>query len=368
MRPLAGIRVVEAASYVSGPYASLLLADLGADVIKVEPPRGDPMRRFGVVDAGGTGFAFTNINRNKRSQVVDLKTPEGFKAFQEMLVETDILITNWRPQVGERLGLADLNRRYPELIWVRMSGFGQDGPLAELPAFDAIVQARSGLVMHNGPTPTVVPGYLSDKVTGMFAVQAALAGLNQRSTEGGGSVIDISMLDSMACFVNPDLLSGHLLIDNPDMSVADYMTAVRPLKTKDGWFVISPVSGRHLKSTIETVGHPEWATQLREVQNPTEMIGRLYELMETVLPTRTSKEWERAFRKADVPAGPVLGLSEHLADDQVNHSGIYHEVHDGTLGRVRRTRHPALFDGKPVQTDDLAAPHLDEPLIESQSS
>ena len=368
MRPLAGIQVVEAASYVSGPYASLLLADLGAKVTKLEPPRGDPMRRFGVVDAGGTGFAFTNINRNKRSRVVDLKTLEGLKAFEEMLLATDVLITNWRPQVVERLGLADLGSRYPDLIWVRMSGFGQNGPLADLPAFDAIMQARSGLVLHNGPTPTVVPGYLSDKVTGMYAAQAALAGLHQRSTGGGGSIIDISMLDSMAYFVNPDLLSGHLLIDNPEMSVADYVTAVRPLRTKDGWFVISPVSGRHLKSTLETVGHPEWASQLREAKDPTAMIGRLYDLVETVLPTRTSEEWERAFRQADVPASPVLGLREHLVDDQVNHNGIYHEVHDETLGRVRRTRHPALFDGKPVQTDDLDAPHLHEPLVETHSA
>lgn len=367
MRPLDGIRVVEAASYISGPFSSLVLADLGADVLKVEPPRGDPMRRFGILHPGsGVGYSFVNINRNKNSQVVDLKTPEGLAAFHRLLESADILITNWRPSVATRLGLADLRDRYPRLVWVRVSGYGQDGPLADLPAFDAIVQARSGIVANNGVTPTVVPGYLADKVTGMFAVQAALAGLLHRSSSGVGTVIDVSMLDAMAYFGGPDLLAGHVVVDMPEHSVARYVTAVRPLRTSDGWLVISPVSGRHLKSALEAVGHPEWASQLREAASPTEMIELLYSLTETVLPDRTTAEWEKTFRDADVPVSPVFDLLQHLADAQVLHTSIYHEVDDVVLGRIRRLRHPALFDEVPVDTDDLPSPSLSKVSLEER--
>jgi crotonobetainyl-CoA:carnitine CoA-transferase CaiB-like acyl-CoA transferase len=160
MRPLDGVKVVEAASYVTGPFAALALADLGATVVKVEPPRGDPMRRFGIRHQG-VGLGFAAVNRNKTSVTLDLKTEAGLDGLHELLGTADVFITNWRPAVAARLGLTPdaVRERHPQLVWIRLSGYGQDGPLADFPAFDGIVQARSGIVSQNGEPPRLVPGY-----------------------------------------------------------------------------------------------------------------------------------------------------------------------------------------------------------------
>ena len=362
MRPLDGVKVVEAASYVTGPFAALALADLGASVVKVEPPRGDPMRRFGLRHQGdGVGFAFAAINRNKTSVTLDLKTEAGLDQLHELLAAADVFITNWRPAVAARLGLTApaVRQRHPRLVWIRLSGYGQDGPLADFPAFDGIVQARSGLVAQNGEPPRLVPGYLVDKVTAMMATQSVLAGLvhRDRSGDGEGAVVDVSMLDSMAYFLGPDLLGDHLVVGAPEPGVARHIAAARPARTQDGWMVVSPVSGAQMKGALVAVGHPEWGEQLRAAATATEMIERFYELIEPVLLTRTTSEWEHAFAAADVPASAVLSYGDHLADPQVASNGTYRVVDDPVLGRVRTLRYPALFDGAPTDTDDLPIPH-----------
>ncbi|MBV9660499.1 MAG: CoA transferase, partial [Acidimicrobiales bacterium] len=200
MRPLAGIRVVEAATYVVGPFASLQLADLGAEVVKVEaPPGGDPLRRFSQ-KRNGVSLVFANCNRNKRTELLDLKSEAGTRAFERLLAEADILISNWRPSVAARLGYSAevVRARFPRLIWVRITGFGQTGPLATFPAFDTILQARTGSMARAAGSPDLANGYLADKVTGTFAAQSALAALHHRTATGTGSVIDVSMLDAMA--------------------------------------------------------------------------------------------------------------------------------------------------------------------------
>ena len=301
MRPLSGVKVVEASSYITGPFAALTLADLGAEVTKVEPPNGDPMRRFGMRHGGdGVGYSFVSINRNKRGASIDLKDPEGQRQLHDLLEDADVFVTNWRPGVAERLGLADVQEKHPSLVWVRVSGYGQDGPQADLPAFDSILQARSGVVACNGDPPSLVPGYMADKVTGILAAQAVLAGLLDRGRTGNGSVIDVSMIDAMTYFAAPDLLSGLLPIDAPEPSVIRYLAGVRPLRTSDGWIVISPVSGRQLKSALSAMDHAEWTQQLLAATDPIEMITLLYSLAETVLSGRSSSEWEEVFKAADV--------------------------------------------------------------------
>jgi crotonobetainyl-CoA:carnitine CoA-transferase CaiB-like acyl-CoA transferase len=361
MRPLEGVRVVEAGSYVLAPFASLQLADLGADVIKIEPPNGgDPFRRFGQRH-NGTGLIFANCNRNKRSEFLDLKSDVGAARFRELLASADVLISNWRPAVAERLGFSSdmVRATFPRLIWVRVSGFGQSGPLSDLPAFDSILQARSGYAARAEGPPVLANGYLADKIAGTLAAEAALAALFKRERAStAGAIVDVSMLDAMAYFDSPDLLAGDVIEDHQYPAVLRHLSATRPVKTLDGWMVVSPVSGRQLAATVRATGHGEWVEELRSIEDAATMTKALFSRLDTVLPTKTTIEWERVFAEVDVPASAVLDVAGHLADPQVVHNEMYHVSDDPTLGRIRRARHAALFDGAPVDTDDLAVPEL----------
>lgn len=359
MRPLSGVRVLDAATYVSGPFAAMALADLGAEVVKVETPRGDPFRRFGL-RRNGLSLQFAACNANKRSVALDLKDPRDAERFRAELERGDVLITNWRPRVALRLGLdaAAVRDRYPRLVWARISGFGQTGPSVDRPAFDAVLQARSGAIDTAVPDPKLMPGYVADKVAGLFTAQAVLAALLQRSSKGTGAVVDVAMLDSLAYFHGPDLTAGDLVMDLPERKVARHVRAVRPIATKDGWFVVSPVTRSQLSAALAAVDHPEWSESFRDVVDAVEMISKLYSLLDEVLPNRTSAEWEQSFADADVPASAVLNVMEHFDDPQTLHNGTYHEFADPIFGRIRRVRHPALFDGEPAEVDDLPVPML----------
>ena len=364
-QPLSGVSVIEAASYVSGPFAGMILADLGASVVKVEPPGGDPYRRFGRSE-GGVGIMFANANRNKRSEVVDLKTGAGRHRFAEMIRDADVLLTNWRPGVAEELGFdADsvhsLNGR---LVWCRVSGFGQDGPLAKAPAFDTVIQARTGLMSMQGGrgSPDSVRGYLVDKVTASFVAQAIMAALVQRGGTGDGTVIDISMLDVIAYFMGPDLLAERTLVgDEPGRpALAEQLTALRCVQTADGWVLVSPVRAKQLEGMANAAGHPEWIDELRGEHDPGKRTARIYDLLAGVAPTTTTAEWIRRFEEHDVPAAPVLDLDQHLADEQVEHNRTYVFYEHPALGRVRQPRYPARSQG----SVDPPVPSPSPPLAE----
>ena len=359
MRPLAGIRVVEAASYISGPFAGLILADLGAEVTKVEPPRGDPYRRFGPQDDDG-GVIFRAGNRNKRSVAIDLTTADGMSELRAMLDAADVLITNWRPGVAEAFGLdADSVRtRWPRLVWVRVSGYGQTGPMATLPAFDSLMQARVGFADSIGEAPALVPAYVADKVTASFAAQSALAALVQRGATGDGCVVDVAMLDAFAYFDTPDLFAGLQRPGEVDDRVLRMLRAPRAMQTADGWFVVAPTTGQQVKRAMAAAGLEEQLGELRSQPNPIAVSERFFELIAPRMPEHTTAEWTAIFAEADVPASGVMTKAEHVDDAQVAHNAIYRTVTDPTLGEVRRTRHPALFDGEPVETDDLPCPPI----------
>lgn len=359
MRPLEGIRVLEAASYISGPFAGRMLADLGAEVTKVEPPDGDPYRRFGPRDGHG-GVIFRSGNANKRSVALDLSSGDDWRRFEELLGAADVLITNWRPGVAERLGLeADVvRRRWPRLVWVRVSGYGQTGPMATLPAFDSIMQARVGLSAAIGDQPVLLPSYVADKVTASFAAQSALAALVQRGATGEGCVVDVAMLDAMAYFDTPDLLAGHQTPGTEDERVLRMLRAARPLPTADGWLVLAPVSGRQIKRAMIAAGLEHEIDDLKAQPDPLAGSERFFELMSDSLRGRTTAEWTEIFAAADVPASPVMSKAEHVVDPQAAHNAIYRISTDPVLGEVRTVRHPALFDGEPVETDELPCPPL----------
>jgi crotonobetainyl-CoA:carnitine CoA-transferase CaiB-like acyl-CoA transferase len=360
MRPLEDLRVVDATSFISGPFAALCLADLGARVLKIEPPRGDPMRRFGVLH-NGVNFSFAACNVNKVSRTLDLKRPSDVAQFRGILDDSDVLITNWRPGVAEDfgLGLDTIRDSYPKLIWVRISGYGQDGPFAGRPAFDTIIQARSGYAFSREGDAQLATGYLADKVTGILAAQAALAAVHSRETNNIGSIVDVAMLDAMAYFNGPDLFAGGLIKDTIEPAVMRHVCGPRPLPTKDGWIMVSPVSGQQLKSLLVAVDRPEWLDNLRNASDPATLILEMHRLLETVLPNHTTQEWERRMADADVPASAVISLEQHFEDPQVVHNQLYHDLEDPVFGTIRRLRYPALFDESAAETDDLAVPSLE---------
>ena len=352
---LRGFRVVEASSYVSGPFAGLMLSDLGADVVKVEPPpNGDPFRNFGR-RVEGAGVAFANLNRGKHSVLCDLKTKEGVTSLHRLLDSADVFVTNWRPGVAEEMELTGevVSERHPRLVWIRISGYGQDGPLSRRPAFDQLLQARTGLAILQGlGTPELVRAFFADKVTAMYTVQSALAALHEREETGAGAIIDLAMLDAVAYFNFPDLLVNQSVVGLTDPGGVQ-ATAARPIETSDGWVVVSPVSGRQIRSAFDAVGHSEWVAQLKVITDPFEMARTMLDLLESRTRDRTSAEWERVFAEHDVPCSRVLNVQEHLDDPQVIHNELYQELDDPVMGAMRRVRYPAVLNGIP---DSVAGP------------
>jgi crotonobetainyl-CoA:carnitine CoA-transferase CaiB-like acyl-CoA transferase len=357
-RPLSGVRVLEAANYVSGPFAGLALADLGGDVLKLEPPTGDPYRRFGPQDESG-GVMFRAINRNKRSEALDLGSPKGVERLAELLAESDALISNWRPGVADRFGLSEdtVRQRWPRLVWVRVSGYGQTGPMAAKPTFDSIIQARTGVVSALDP-PELLPMYLADKVTAMITVQAVLAALLERATSGQGAIVDVSMLDSLAYLNSADVAAGHLTPGRPDERVDQQMRVPRVLPTRDGEIVISPVSGSQLKRALVAAGLEDRVEELKSIPDRTAMSAHFYRIMAAKLETDATETWVARFTQADVPVTAVFDVEEHISDPQVVHNQLYSLAVDSDGRPSRRIRYPALFEGNPVETAGLPPPAL----------
>lgn len=347
-RPLTGIRVVEAGTYISAPFAGMVLAHLGAEVLKVEPPDGDPARRFGL-RAHGLSALWANLNHGKQGVALDLKAQAGRAVMASLLSEADVFVQNWRPGVADRLGLgpADLLGVNPRLVSVAITGFGDTGPYAAFPAFDSVIQAVSGLIAAESPDghPAQLRSFLADKTTAMMAVQAVLAGLVQRARTGRGSHIDLAMLDVMAYFNFPDLGQQQAFVEASG-DVTPARTRSCCLRTCDGYVALAPVAGRQIRAAVEAAGHPEWADVLRR-EEPLAVTGKLFDLLETVTPAHDTGHWLRQFAAWDVPAAPVLSFAEQFTDPQAEHNAVYGQA-TTILGPLRTVRYPARFAGRPL--------------------
>ncbi|WP_017998911.1 CoA transferase [Paracoccus sp. N5] len=357
-RPLSGITVIETSSFLTGPFASMMLSDLGADVIKVEPPGGDGFRRFGH-NRDGFGASWTNANRGKRSIVIDLKTAEGVARLKHLLTTADVLIENWRPRVSESLGLGEdvVRELNPRLIRLSINGFGKSGALANAPAFDSLIQGRTGIVASEGRngTPAVTPFNMVDKVTGTFGAQAVLAALYERERTGKGAVIQLPMLDVMGYFNFPDMFQ-HRTFQN-DRS--DWKPpASQVLATSDGYVVISPANGQQMSKTLNAIERPEWKEDFKRMPDPVAMANEFFRRVGEVVVQKDTKHWLRVFAEQDVPAAPVFSLDEFLQDGQVAHNRIFSEV-DSHVGPIRTARHPAIFDDR-LMTARFGPPAIGE--------
>jgi crotonobetainyl-CoA:carnitine CoA-transferase CaiB-like acyl-CoA transferase len=345
-RPLTGIRVVDAGTFLAAPYAAMMLGDLGADVIKVEAPAGDPYRRFGR-PRGPVSAVFANANRAKRGIALDLKDGADHASFCALLRAADVLIENWRPGAADRLGFgtAALDELNARLVHCSITGFGPTGPLAGDPVFDSVIQARSGLAWLQGDdhAPRFAAGWLVDKLAATMAAQSVLAGLLDRQRSDRGCHIDISMLDAAAYLDFPELFSNRTFVDEqPNNPRAEIIAANRPIRATDGWLIVGAVTGDQIKRACAAVGHPEWVAELFAAADGAQMVRQLVERLESVTCQQPLVDAVRRFTEHDVPAAPVLDPDAHLADPQVTHNALYEIIERPALGRVREVRHPAV--------------------------
>jgi crotonobetainyl-CoA:carnitine CoA-transferase CaiB-like acyl-CoA transferase len=328
--------------------ATMALADLGADVVKVEPlPKGDAFRTYGLRRSGFSAF-WINVNRGKRSVALDLKNPDDADRCRDLARRADVVLLTSRPGALDSVGFDDasLEALNSSLIRVHVTGFGPGGPRMGQPVFDNLVQGLSGLAAFQGGAnaPATLAPMVVDKVAALTIANATLAALYARSVSGGGIRVDVSLLDAAAYWNFPDVFQDRTFVSD------DRRTGRLPspiAATEDGQITLSPVSGRQISRTADAFGHPEWVASLKQFDSHVELMKELMRLVESVTRSMTTDEVLDLLTRFDVPAGPVLSLDEHLADPQVVHNELYEIVEDRALGEVRVVRSPALFDGQP---------------------
>jgi crotonobetainyl-CoA:carnitine CoA-transferase CaiB-like acyl-CoA transferase len=370
--PLAGYRVLDLTTVVSGPMCTQYLGDLGADVIKLEPPGGDPQRRTsGAMRAGVTGF-FTQLNRNKRSIVVDLREPDGSALARRLALRADVLVENYRPGVADRLGVGwdALRVANPRLVYAAISGFGPTGPYAQLPAYDHIVQGLTGMLPVQGGDgpPRMLQSVVADKATGLAAGSAIVAALLVRERSGRGQRIDVPMLDAYAAYMLPEAMGPHAFPERTPVPNAG-SKVFRTWKTRDGWvvgIVMQDVQWRALCRVIERpelVDDPRFATLEKRFANLDEM----HAITEAGFARLDTDELVARARREGAPFGPVHDMRAFLADPQVQHSGTVSELRDSSGNTTRYLAHAARYSETPASLQRDPPPlgaHTDEVLTE----
>lgn len=363
--PLAGTRVVEVASYITGPYAGLLLADLGADVIKVEDPRtGDPFRAWG---GGLYSPHFVAFNRSKRSLTLDLKEPDAVAAFLRLAGTADVVIENFRPGVADRLGISyeHLRPLNPRLVYCSISGMGSSGPYASRPSFDTVGQALSGLLslLTDPADPQPVGPAFSDSLTGLFAAYGVLAALQARERTGAGQLVETSMLSATLGFLLEPfgIYFGHGEVPGPATRQA--IAQVYAFTCADGMVLAMHLSSppKFWEGLVTSVGRPDMLQDPR-FQQREQRIKHYQAIKAELAPifrTRDRENWLRALQAADVPCAPVYSIDEVLNDPQVRHEGLEQRVEHPVEGAVRLLGLPVKLHGTPLD-GSVAPPTLGE--------
>ncbi len=366
--PLTGIRVLDLTSVVLGPLATQILGDHGADIVKVESPGGDMMRANGVSRHSGMSSIFLALNRNKRSLCVDLRVAQGAALLRRLIGGADVLVHNMRVAAMERLGfgyaaVAALN---PKIIYCAATGFDQDGPDRDKPAFDDIIQAASGLVSlcaMGRAEPAYVPTLVADKTAGLAVVNAILAALFHRARTGQGQYVEVPMLETFTSFVLAEHLGG--LTFTPPSGPAGYARLLsggrRPVPTKDGFIAMLPYSGAHWTAFFKAVDRPDLVEELevedKEKRNAN--IRSLYAWLAQVTVSRTTAEWMAICEGLDIPAAPIGALDDLPRHPQLEAVGLFETMAHPTEGEIRYIRPTTKFSHSPMSVR-LPAPRLGE--------
>jgi crotonobetainyl-CoA:carnitine CoA-transferase CaiB-like acyl-CoA transferase len=354
--PLESYRIVDLTSMISGPLATMILADQGADVIKVENPDGGDHTRAANNRRAGFSASFLNNNRNKRSVALDLKNPDALQALLRLIATADVFVQNFRPGVAERMGLGEAVVRAvsPRIVYVSISGFGEAGPYAQKPVYDPLIQAVSGLATiqagSDSERPRLVRTIVPDKLTAMIASQAITAALLARGRTGQGQHVRLSMLDAVIAFLWSSDMGSQTFVDEaiPQQEAASFIDLIYETAT-------DPISAavqtnREWLALTRALDKPEWLDDPR-FRTPAlrqRHINERLSMIQEVLLTRSAEEWLERLTREGVPCAPVLTRTAMLSNPQVVANGIVVEVEHPQAGRLRQARPAARFSATPA--------------------
>jgi crotonobetainyl-CoA:carnitine CoA-transferase CaiB-like acyl-CoA transferase len=372
--PLEGIKIVEMTSVVLGPYACQMLGDLGADIIKIEPPGGDTNRNLGPYrNHSDMSSLFVNCNRNKRSLVLDLKSERGRAAILELIKDADVVVHNFRPGAMQRLGLdyQEVCKVNPQIIYCATYGYSKEGPYGNKGALDDSIQAASGIAALNEKVlgePRYLPTIVADKTTGLFVVQAVLAALFHKERTGQGQEIEVPMFESLTSYVMVEHLWGQTF--EPPIGKAGYIRLMaehrKPYKTKDGLYLaVLPYWDAHwatfckLSGNAELAEDPRFTSMAKRLKN----INESYAATGRIIATRTRQEWLDLLGETNVPMMVVNGLDDLIDDPHLKATGFWQEFDHPDEGRIRMSSPPMNFSETPASIRRMA-PRLGQHSVE----
>jgi len=370
--PLSGIRVLDLTSVIMGPFATHILADLGADVIKVESPEGDSVRHHKPLRNAGMSGSFLNLHRNKRSIVLDLKRPECRLALNRLIETADVFVHSLRRRSIERLGYAyeQVRSINADIVYCGACGFGSDGPYGDKPAYDDAIQAGSGMAALHARVhgePAYVPTVVCDKLSGQAVAYSILAALFQRERGGGGQAIEVPMLETSIEFNLAEHTGGSAFI--PPLAEPGYTRLLsarrKPFRTRDGYACILPYSDRNWQDFYDFTGRTEFKDdpRFRRLTDRVEHIAVLYEMLQEEALKHTTAEWVAFCDHASIPCMPVLSLTDIPDDPHIKAVGLFGEAQHPTEGRYRTVRNPVSFSAAPFRIR-RHAPRLGEHTAE----
>jgi len=374
--PLSGFRIVDVTRMISGPMATMILADQGADVIKVEPPGVGDLTRALAGRRHAISPTFAVANRNKRSVVIDLKHPRGVDLLKRVVARADLFVQNFRPGTAERMGIGEaaLREARPDLVYVSISGFGEAGPYVHKRTYDPVIQALSGLASIQADPesgrPRMLRVIVPDKVTALTAAQAMTAALLSRERTGTGQHVKLAMLDAVIAFIWPESMAAYTFTGPEKAITRPRNTRDLVFQTADGYITCGAVSNSEWEGLCRTLERPQWLQDER-FNTPAGRVryadARL-ELTAEVLRTRTSAEWLARLDAHQVPCAPILTRDQLLNDPQVAANRMIVEATHPSAGPMRQPRPAARFDSAPAELRSFAptlGQHTTEVLRES---
>ena len=367
--PLKGVKIVDLTTVVMGPFATQILGDMGADIIKVEAPAGDNMRWVGPMKNPGMGHIHMHLNRNKRSLVLDLKAPTGLAAALKLVAQSDAMIYNVRPQAMARLGLSydAVKAINPKLVYVGAYGFSERGSYAGRPAYDDLIQGAAGVpsltMDQGGDVPRYAPVTLGDRSVGLQTVIATVGALFHAIRTGEGQSVDVTMFESLSQFVLGDHMGGKTFV--PPIGDTGYARLIaphrRPYATADGFLCVLIYNDKHWSNFFEAVGRIELKNDPRFCDHTSRAanIREVYEFVADIMHTRTTADWRALLEQADIPNTPMHTIDSLIDDPHLNGSGFFPQYQHPTEGTVRTTAPVGEWSETPLSIRRLA-PQLGE--------